>query len=197
MPGVFAGSQLAAWKRITDAVHSKGGFIFSQLWHTGRASPPSFRNGAQPTSSSDIPISGNALDGTSYSDNPPRPLTVDEIHEYTKEWAAAAKRAVEDAGFDGVEIHGANGYLLDQFLHDNVNKRTDEYGGSIENRCRFPLEVVKAVSEAIGGDRVGIRLSPYNYFQDTKDSNPNSTWAYLCAQIAALPDAQKPAYVHM
>ncbi|KKY26042.1 putative 12-oxophytodienoate reductase [Diplodia seriata] len=195
VPGVFTASQLAGWKKVTDAVHSKGGYIFCQLWHTGRASPPSFRAGAQPPSSSDVPISGNALDGTAYADSPPRPLSVSEIHALTAEWAAAAKRAVDEAGFDGVEIHGANGYLLDQFLHDNVNRRTDAYGGSVENRCRFPLEVVAAVAAAVGGERVGIRLSPYNYFQDTKDSNPNAHWAYLCDQLARLP--QRPAYVHM
>ncbi|GME22315.1 NADH:flavin oxidoreductase NADH oxidase [Neofusicoccum parvum] len=195
VPGVFTPSQLAGWKKVTDAVHAEGGYIFCQLWHTGRASPPSFRAGTQPVSSSDVPISGNALDGTAYGDNPPRPLTVSEIHGLTQEWAAAAKRAVDEAGFDGVEIHGANGYLLDQFLHDNVNKRTDAYGGSVENRCRFPLEVITAVAAAIGGERTGIRLSPYNYFQDTKDSNPNAHWAHLCEQIAQLP--HKPAYVHM
>lgn len=91
----------------------------------------------------------------------------------------------------------ANGYLLDQFLHDNVNNRTDSYGGSVENRCRFPLEVIKAVTEAVGADKVGIRLSPYNYFQDTKDSDPNTHWGYLCEQIAALPQDNRPAYVHM
>ncbi|OCK73771.1 FMN-linked oxidoreductase [Lepidopterella palustris CBS 459.81] len=196
VPGVFSPSQLAGWKRVTDAVHSKGGFIFCQLWHTGRASPASFRQGQQPTSSSDIPITGKALDGTEYSDGPPRPMTVEEIHTTTKEFAAAAKRAIE-AGFDGIEIHGANGYLLDQFLHDNVNKRTDAYGGSVENRGRFALEVIQATCEAIGCDRVGIRLSPYNYFQDTKDSNPNKHWAHLCAQIASLPEKQRPVYVHM
>ncbi|KAF2806743.1 FMN-linked oxidoreductase [Mytilinidion resinicola] len=197
VPGVFTPSQLAGWKRVTNAVHAKGGFMISQLWHTGRASPSSWRAGAQAFSSSDIPLEGDALDGTKFSDNPPRPMTIEEIHSTTKEWAAAAKRAVDEAGFDAVEIHGANGYLLDQFLHDNVNTRTDAYGGSVENRCRFPLEVIAAVSEAIGGDRTGIRLSPYNYFQDTKDSNPNEHWKYLCEQIAALPENQRPAYVHM
>lgn len=93
--------------------------------------------------------------------------------------------------------HRANGYLLEQFLHDNVNKRTDAYGGSVENRCRFPLEIVKAVTSAIGADRVGIRLSPYNYFQDTKDSNPNAHWAYLCNEIATLPKEHRLSYVHM
>ncbi|KAF2085592.1 FMN-linked oxidoreductase [Saccharata proteae CBS 121410] len=195
VPGVFTASQLAGWKKVTSAVHAKGGFIYCQLWHTGRASPPSFRAGQQAPSSSSIPISGNALDGTAYSANPPKPMTVDEIRELTQKWASAAKAAVEEAGFDGVEIHGANGYLLDQFLHDNINTRTDAYGSSIENRCRFPLEVLAAVITAIGGDRVGIRLSPYNYFQDTKDSNPTAHWAYLCSQIVAL--SEKPAYVHM
>jgi 2,4-dienoyl-CoA reductase-like NADH-dependent reductase (Old Yellow Enzyme family) len=141
-------------------------------------------------------MSGKYLDGTDCAENPPRPMTVEEIKETVKEFGAAAKRAVE-AGFDGVEIHGANGYLLDQFLHDNVNKRTDDYGGSIENRVRFPLEVVSEVCKAIGADKVGIRLSPYNYFQDTRDSDPNTHWEYLCERIAQLPDAEKPAYVHM
>lgn len=167
VPGIFTESQVQGWKKITDAVHAKGGVIFSQIWHTGRASPPSFRNGRQAVSSSDIPITGKALDGTEYADNPPRPATVEEIKEITQAFVRAAKTAVESAGFDGVEIHGANGYLLDQFLHDNVNKRTDAYGGSVENRCRFPLEVIRAVSAAIGPDRVGIRLSPFNYFQGT------------------------------
>ncbi|KAF4308956.1 putative NADH:flavin oxidoreductase NADH oxidase protein [Botryosphaeria dothidea] len=198
VPGVFSPSQLAGWKHVTDAVHSKGGAIFCQLWHTGRASPLSFRAGAQPVSSGTVPISGNALDGTAYGDNPPRALTVPEIHALTAEWAAAAKRAVEQAGFDGVEIHGANGYLLDQFLHDNVNaERADAYGGSVAHRCRFVLEVIAAVGAAVGGARTGVRLSPYNYFQDTKDSNPNAHWAHLCAQIAELPEDRRPAYVHM
>lgn len=196
-PGVFTKEQLEAWQKVTDSVHAKGGFIISQLWHTGRASSTGMRGGNQCVSSSNIPMSGSYLDGTSCAEGPPRPLTVDEIHGLTSEWAAAAKRAVNEAGFDGVEIHGANGYLLDQFLHDNVNKRTDEYGGSIENRCRFVLEVITAVCEAVGAERVGIRLSPYNYFQDTRDSDPNKHWALLCEKIAGLPDGQRPAYVHM
>ncbi|KAF2836186.1 FMN-linked oxidoreductase [Patellaria atrata CBS 101060] len=196
VPGIFTASQIAGWKRVTDAVHAKGGNIFLQMWHTGRASPASFVGGSQPLSSSDIPIAGKALDGTLYSDTPPRPATVEEIKNITQEFAAAAKRARE-AGFDGVEIHGANGYLLDQFLHDNVNRRTDQYGGSMENRCRFPLEVIKAVCDSIGSDRVGIRLTPYNYFQDTKDSNPVKHWSYLCEQIVRLPRERRPAYVHM
>lgn len=195
VPGIFSPSQIQAWKKVTDAVHAKGGFIFCQLWHTGRASPSSFRKGQQAFSASDIPIVGKALDGTEYGDHPPRPATEEDIKNVTASFASAAKNAVE-AGFDGVEIHGANGYLLDQFMHDNVNRRTDAYGGSIENRCRFPLEVITAVSQAIGSDRVGIRLSPFNYFQDTKDSNPIAHWSHLCEQIIKLPTELRPAYVH-
>jgi len=142
-------------------------------------------------------MKGKYLDGTDCAENPPRAMTVDEIHAITKEWAAAAKRAVEVAGFDGVEIHGANGYLLEQFLHDNINHRTDEYGGSLENRCRFLLEVVSAVSKAVGSERTGLRLSPFNYFQDTRDSDPNTHWLGLCERLAGLPAAERPVYVHM
>ncbi|OAA60275.1 FAD binding domain-containing protein [Niveomyces insectorum RCEF 264] len=197
VPGVFTDSQLAGWKRVTDAVHAKGGYIFVQLWHTGRASSPALRGGVQPISSSTKPMSGKYADGLDCAENPPRAMTVEEIHSLTEEWAAAAKRAVDIARFDGVEIHGANGYLLEQFLHDNINDRTDEYGGSVENRSRFTLEVVKAVAKAIGSDRTGIRLSPYNYFQDTKDSNPVAHWLYLCDTLAGLPSDSRPAYVHM
>jgi 2,4-dienoyl-CoA reductase-like NADH-dependent reductase (Old Yellow Enzyme family) len=195
-PGIFTESQIAGWKKVTDAVHAKGGYIFCQIWHTGRASPPSFRAGQQPVSSSDIPIEGSWADGTPCADHPPRPLTIDEIQQIVRDFGSASKNALE-AGFDGVEIHGANGYLIDQFLHDNVNTRNDEYGGSIENRIRLPLEVLQECSKAIGADRVGIRLSPYNYFQSTKDSNPNKHWEYLCSQIATLPEEVRPAYVHM
>ncbi|KAK9796952.1 hypothetical protein SCARD494_04035 [Seiridium cardinale] len=196
VPGIFTASQIAGWKKVTDAVHAKGGFIFCQIWHTGRASGPGMLNSKVSLSSTSQPMKGSYLDGSDCAENPPRPMTVDEIHATTAEFAAAAKRAIE-AGFDGVEIHSANGYLLEQFLHDNINTRTDEYGGSVENRCRFTLEVIKAVTEAVGSERTGIRLSPFNYFQDTKDSDPNAHWAYLCEQIAALSESQRPCYVHM
>ncbi|KAK1981022.1 NADH:flavin oxidoreductase/NADH oxidase [Colletotrichum cereale] len=195
--GVFTDSQLQGWRKVTDAVHSKGGFIFVQLWHTGRASSAGMRGGNTPVSSSSQPMDGKYLDGTECKDGPPRPLTVDEIHDLTAEWSAASKRAVEVAGFDGVEIHGANGYLMEQFLHDNINDRTDEYGGSIENRSRFLLEVVSAVSAAIGPEKVGLRLSPYNYFQGTRDSDPNKHWSYISQRLAELPGSQRPVYVHM
>ncbi|RDW61143.1 alkene reductase [Aspergillus mulundensis] len=196
VPGIFTPSQIAGWKKVTDAVHAKGGIILCQLWHVGRATTPGMLGGKTPLAPSDIPMSGNALDGTVYADAPPKAMSVEEIKGTVEEYAAAAKRAME-AGFDGVEIHGGNGYLLDQFLHDNVNTRTDSYGGSIENRARIVLEIIHAVTQAIGPDRVGIRLSPYNYFQDTRDSNPQKHWGYLCSQIAALPESARPAYVHM
>ncbi|KAJ5085568.1 hypothetical protein N7532_010339 [Penicillium argentinense] len=196
VPGIFTESQIAGWKKVTDAVHAKGAYIYCQLWHVGRATVPSFIDGKQAVSSSDIPITGNGLDGSEYAASPPRPMTVEEIQETVQEYAAAALRARE-AGFDGVEVHGANGYLLDQFLHDNVNNRTDSYGSTIENRSRIVLEVLTAVAAAIGADRVGIRLSPYNYFQDTRDSNPNAHWLSLCSQIASLPSESRPSYVHM
>ncbi|KAI1298363.1 NADH:flavin oxidoreductase/NADH oxidase [Xylaria venustula] len=197
VPGVFSESQLQGWQKVTEAVHAKGGFIFCQLWYTGRASSPKMLGGKQPVSSGNLPMSGKYIDGTDCAENPPRPMTIAEIHETTIEWAAAAKRAVELAGFDGVEIHGANGYLLEQFLHDNINQRTDEYGGSLENRCRFLLEVVSAVSKAIGPERTGVRLSPFNYYQDTRDSDPNEHWIALCQKLGSLPDSERPAYVHM
>ncbi|KAF9877014.1 12-oxophytodienoate reductase [Colletotrichum karsti] len=195
--GVFTDSQLQGWRKVTDAVHAKGGFIYVQLWHTGRASSAGMRGGNTPISSGTQPMDGKYLDGTECKDGPPRAMTVDEIHDLTAEWAAASKRAVEVAGFDGVEIHGANGYLLEQFLHDNINTRTDEYGGSIENRSRFLLEVVQAVTAAIGPEKVGLRLSPYNYFQGTKDSDPNKHWTYISQRLADLSESQRPAYVHM
>ncbi|KAF2416542.1 FMN-linked oxidoreductase [Tothia fuscella] len=196
VPGIFTSSQIAGWRQVTDAIHTKGGLIFCQLWHVGRATVPSFLEGSSCVSASNIPLEGKASDGTEFSATPPKALSVEEIEQLTEEFAAAARRALE-AGFDGVEIHGANGYLLDQFLHDNVNVRTDAYGGSIEKRCRFPLEVIRSVTSAVGADRVGIRLSPYNYFQDTRDSSPTEHWTYLCEQIAALPTNQRPIYVHM
>ncbi|KAI1474335.1 12-oxophytodienoate reductase 1 [Daldinia eschscholtzii] len=196
IPGIFTPSQVEGWKKVTNAVHAKGGYIFLQIWHTGRASPPSFLGGKTPVSSSNHPMEDSWIDGTPCDSSPPRPLTVDEIRTIVQHFAEAAKRAIQ-AGFDGVEIHSANGYLLEQFLHDNVNDRTDEYGGSVENRCRFPLEVLEAVCDAIGSDKVGIRLSPWNYFQSTRDSNRLEHWSYLCERIVNLPSNQRPVYVHM
>ncbi|PWY69069.1 12-oxophytodienoate reductase [Aspergillus heteromorphus CBS 117.55] len=196
VPGIFTPSQIAGWKAVTDAVHAKGGLMVCQLWHVGRATVPSFLGGRQALAASDIPISGDAMDGTTYASSPPRPMTITEIQDTVQDYAAAAQRARE-AGFDGVEIHAANGYLLDQFLHDNVNTRTDEYGGSVANRARIVIETIKAVSGAIGADHVGIRLSPYNFFQDTRDSDPQAHWVEICRLLAALPESVRPVYAHM
>src|SRR5690606_32264417 len=142
----------AAWRRVTDAVHAKGGYIFCQLWAIGRtAMPPvAAREGIRIHSSS-----AQRLPGVEWA-AVPEPLTVEEIEERVREYAAAARNAIE-AGFDGVEIHAANGYLIDQFTQDTVNQRTDEYGGSVESRSRFALEVVRAVVDAVGAERTGIR----------------------------------------
>ncbi|PWY76082.1 12-oxophytodienoate reductase [Aspergillus sclerotioniger CBS 115572] len=196
VPGIFTPSQIASWKTITSAVHSKGGLMISQLWHVGRATVPSLLDGQPALAPSSIPITGTALDGSLYADNPPKPMSIGEIQSTIATYATAASNAMA-AGFDAVEIHAANGYLLDQFLHDNVNTRTDEYGGSVANRARIVLEVIEAVSKAIGSEKVGVRLSPYNYFQDTRDSNPQGHWVEICELIAGLPDGVRPAYVHM
>lgn len=194
--GIFEESQINGWKRVTDAVHEKGGLIYCQLWHVGRATLAQLTDGIQAISSTTTPLKGDSLaPGVQFKDSPPRNMFPKDFQKVTQEFVEAAKNAIDLAGFDGIEIHGANGYLLDQFLHDNVNQRTDEYGLNIEGRCKFPLEVIEAVIEAVGAEKVGIRLSPFNYFQDTKDSNPNKHWSYLCQKIAGLKSPL--SYVHM
>ncbi|ORZ07415.1 hypothetical protein BCR42DRAFT_456053 [Absidia repens] len=178
-PGIHSQTHIQAWKNVTKAVHEKNGIIFLQLWHPGRATF-SLAGVVRPVSASDIAIQGNSPSGAPYKK--PHPLTVDEIKFITQDFAQAAKNAI-DAGFDGVEIHSANGCLLDQFINTSSNKRSDIYGGSIENRVRFPLEVVDAVSKAIGADRTAIRFSPYSGFNDMKDDTPVATWCYLVQQL--------------
>ncbi|KDO22796.1 hypothetical protein SPRG_11555 [Saprolegnia parasitica CBS 223.65] len=193
-PGVHTPEQLAAWKKVTDAVHAKGGKIFCQIWHSGRAAHPDLNDGAEPVGPSPI-----AIDGTVHGPNGkvpyvvPRPLEINEIADIVQLYAAAARNCVDVAGFDGVEIHGANGYLIDQFLKESSNTRTDAYGGSRENRGRFLREVVTAVVDAIGGDRVGIRFSPLNSFNSQKDSNPEEFSEYVAK---AMNDFDL-AYVHV
>jgi NADPH2 dehydrogenase len=154
------------WK-VTDAVHAKGSYMYLQLWALGRAASVEQLKKEDPSfeyvSAGDVPLPRDPLHEEEYGDHPPRPrpMTKDEIAEYVQLYATAARNAVERAGFDGVEIHGANGYLLDQFLKETSNNRTDEYGGSPENNARFVLDVVAAVSEAVGEERVGLRLSPW------------------------------------
>lgn len=176
-PGVHSDEQVAAWRLVTDAVHARGGRIFVQLWHTGRVSHTlNNAGGVQPVAPSAIPVTGKMITAQGMKDfEMPRALETSEIPVYVAKFADAAHRAIE-AGFDGVEIHGANGYLVDLFLRDGANQRTDGYGGSAENRARFLFEVTEAVVAAIGGARTAVRLSPRNPFNSMSDSNPAETF---------------------
>ncbi|KAK8705761.1 hypothetical protein V6N13_049354 [Hibiscus sabdariffa] len=184
-PGVWTKEQVEAWKPVLDAVHKKGGIFFCQLWHAGRASDNCFQpDGQPPISCTDKPIRAKThIDGTTEASFPaPRKLTTREITRVVHDFRKAARNAME-AGFDGVEIHAANGYLIDQFLKDQVNDRTDEYGGSLENRCRFALQIVEAVADEVGADRVGIRLSPFADYNDCADSNPEALGLYMARSL--------------
>ncbi|XP_058773032.1 putative 12-oxophytodienoate reductase-like protein 1 [Vicia villosa] len=174
-PGLWTKEQVEAWKPIVDAVHAKGSVFFCQLWHVGRASNSSCQpNGQAPISSTDKLLTNTAFQKFT----PPRRLRTDEIPDIVNDFKLAARNAIE-AGFDGIEIHGAHGYLFEQFMKDSVNDRTDKYGGSLENRCRFTLEVVEAIANEIGGERVGIRLSPFTEYMESGDSNPNALGLYM------------------
>ncbi len=178
-PGIYSQAQVDGWRKTTDAVHAKGGRIFLQIWHGGRACHPLLNNGAQPVAPSATPIVGDEVH-TPEGKKPyvtPRELRDDEIPSIIAGFKKAAVNA-KAAGFDGVEVHGANGYLLDEFLRDGANKRTGPYGGPVENRARLMLEVVAAVSEVFGSDRVGLRISALNSYNSMVDSDPVglSTW---------------------
>ncbi|KAH7439366.1 hypothetical protein KP509_04G057800 [Ceratopteris richardii] len=181
-PGIWTNEQVEAWKPIVKAVHDKGAIFFVQIWHTGRVSHTAYQPGGHPPfSSTNKKVNGKCLmpSGTEYSDySQPRALKTEEIPHVVDDFRLAARNAIA-AGFDGVEIHGAHGYLLDQFMKDEVNDRTDQYGGSLENRCRFPLEVVEAVAAEIGPERVGVRLSPFGSHSDSSDSNPEALGVYM------------------
>ncbi|KAH7491011.1 putative inactive reductase [Fusarium oxysporum f. sp. matthiolae] len=185
-PGIYNQEQIKAWRLVTDAVHAKGGYIFCQLWALGRTASPEVaeKEGIIFRSSGDIPVD---------SDHPkPRPLSIPEIHETAQSYAQAAKNAIE-AGFDGVELHGANGYLIDQFIQDKCNNRTDIYGGSIENRSRFAIEVVQAVCDAVGSERTGIRFSPWSVFNDMRMENPIPQFKDVIEKLKPF----KLAYLHL
>lgn len=187
-PGIWSQAQIDGWKQVTKAVHDKKSVIYMQLWALGRASHlEGLKKVAGPdakvVSASDIPLEGGEQ---------PTPLTEDEIRWYIGQFAQAAKNAIE-AGFDGVEIHGANGYLVDQFTQDVSNQRTDRWGGSVENRARFALEVVKAVSEAVGSDRTAIRLSPFSDFQSMRMADPEPQFSYLVRELKKY----NLAYIHL
>ncbi len=192
-PGIYNASQVHAWKKITEAVHANSGHIFMQLWHVGRISHPDFHNGQLPVAPSAIAPKGKAITPSGMQAFvTPRALETDEIPGIIEDYKTAAKNALA-AGFDGIEIHSANGYLLDEFLRDGTNKRTDIYGGSLENRARFLLEVTDALISICGADRVGIRLSPSGTFNDMTDSNPEEIFVYLLKQLNPLG----LAYVHI
>ncbi|KAK2028778.1 NADH:flavin oxidoreductase/NADH oxidase [Colletotrichum zoysiae] len=186
-PGIWNERQIAGWKKITDAVHAKGSSIFCQLIAPGRAAvvPVLEKEGGHPLlSSSAVPIS---------PESPvPREMTAEEIAAAVRDFAQAGRNAIA-AGFDGVEVHGANGYLVDQFLQDTCNKRTDQWGGSVENRARFPVDVATALADAVGSDKVGFRISPYSNFQGMRMKDPVPQFSFLAQKLKEL----ELAYLHV
>ncbi|KAA1472759.1 FMN-linked oxidoreductase [Dentipellis sp. KUC8613] len=177
-PGIYTDEQITAWKRVVDAVHARGSYIVLQLWALGRAASPQVlaaEGGYDYVAASAIPLSSSL--------NTPRALRIEKIQEIPKMFATAARNAVYKAGFDGVEIHGANGYLLDGFLQDVTNVREDEYGGSVENRCRLTLEVVEAVAAAVGQERTALRCSAFSSYLEMGMKNPYPTFTYLVTRL--------------
>jgi N-ethylmaleimide reductase len=192
-PGIYSDAQIAGWKKITDAVHQAGGRIFMQIWHGGRACHPLLNDSKEAVAPSAI-----AIDGETHTPEGTQPYTVphelskEEIAGIVQDFRQAAVNA-RAAGFDGVEIHGANGYLIDQFLRDSANQRDDEYGGSLENRARFLTEVLEAVTKEIGSGRVGVRLSPLNSFNSMQDSDPVGWLRFLAEHLNRF----NLAYLHL
>ncbi|AUT65023.1 alkene reductase [Paraburkholderia terrae] len=193
-PGLYDDSQVEGWRVVTDVVHAKGGRIFAQIYHAGRQSHLDLRpNGDQPIGPSEVPHSSMAHTANGWVPaTPNRALEAHEFPAIVEGFRAAAKRAFA-AGFDGVELHGANGYLLDQFLQDGTNKRSDSYGGSFENRARLLFEVAHAAISVWGSDRVAVRLSPSSGFGEMSDSDPNALFAYVVQQLTKLG----LAYLHL
>lgn len=201
VPGLFCPEQVEGWKSIVSAVHEKGGFIYAQLWNAGRASVPQ-HTGMPTISASATPYEGDEVyshppPGTSsqvkYRDFPPTALDQAGINRQINDYVMAAKRAVEECGFDGIELHGGNGYLPEQFLSSNINVRTDSYGGSPEKRCKFPLELVDALVAAIGENKVAVRLTPFGMFNQARGTQRLETWGYLCRE---LKKKHNLSYVH-
>jgi N-ethylmaleimide reductase len=193
-PGIYSQAQVAGWKQVTDAVHAQGGQIVLQIWHGGRACHPLMNNGAIPVAPSAIPITNDEIHTPSgkVPHVTPRALADDEIPGIIAGFKAAAVNA-KAAGFDGVEVHGANGYLLDEFLRDGANQRSGPYGGAMENRARLLLEVLAATIEVWGSDRVGLRISPLNSYNSMIDSNPIETFTWLATQL----NEYQLAYLHV
>ena len=198
VPGLYGTEQLDGWKKVTRAVHEAGGKIVVQLWHVGRISHTSLQPGhAKPVAPSAIRAHAKTVllkDGVpTFTDtSEPRALDAEELPRIVQDYRHAARNAIA-AGFDGVEVHGANGYLIDQFLRDTPNQRTDAYGGSLENRARLLFEVLTAVTQAIGSERVGLRLSPLNSFNSMKDSDPLALIGFVADRLNAF----KLAYLHV
>ncbi|MGZ4970675.1 MAG: alkene reductase, partial [Methylobacter sp.] len=193
-PGIHSQAQIEGWKRVTDAVHDKGGRIFIQLWHTGRISHSSLQpDHISPVAPSALKAAGQAMTYQGLQDfETPHALTLDELPGIVAEYATAAQNA-KAAGFDGVELHAANGYLLDQFLRDGTNRREDEYGGDVANRMRLLVEVVEQSIAVWGAHRVGVRVSPENRFNDIKDSQPQQTFNAIAKKLSEYP----LAYLHV
>ncbi len=182
-PGIYSDAQVVGWRKVTDAVHAKGGRIFLQLWHVGRQSHVDNTGGVAPVAPSAIQYEQVVVTQDGWVPvSPNRALELDEIPGIVEEFRQGAIRA-KAAGFDGVEIHGANGYLIDQFIQDGTNKRTDRYGGPVENRARLLFEVVEAAASVWGGDRVGVRLGPSGTWASMSDSNPEQTFGYIAEQL--------------
>ncbi|MCZ4604062.1 alkene reductase [Streptomyces sp. Lzd4kr] len=191
-PGLHTDDQVTAWRTVTDAVHTNGGRIFAQIMHGGRVSHPD-TTGMRPVGPSAVAAVGEVFTPNGRQPAPtPRALDTAEVPEHVRSYADAARRAV-DAGFDGVELHGANGYLISQFLSTNANLRTDRYGGSVANRIRFAVEAVTATVEAIGADRTGIRLSPGGAFWGVEEADVAELYAALLTELSRLG----PAYIHL
>lgn len=188
-PGIHTDAQVQGWRLVTDAVHAAGGRIYAQLWHVGRIGHVDLQpEGRAPVAPSAVQAASQTFTSATsgmVDVSPPRALALDELPGIVDQYRLAARRA-KDAGFDGVEIHGANGYLLDQFTRDGTNHRTDAYGGSLENRLRLPLEVTAAVVEVWGADRVGYRVSPTGAFNDMSDSDPVATFSALASRLSDL-----------
>lgn len=198
-PGIYSQEQIAGWKKVTDAVHAKDGAIFAQLWHVGRVTHPDNIGGEQPISSSALKAENVKVFVDNGTNEPgfvdvvePRAMTKQDIKDVVEQYRQAALNAVE-AGFDGIELHGANGYLINQFIDSEANNRDDEYGGSIENRLRFLDEVVAAVVDAIGADKVGVRLAPFTSLNGTVDKTPVETYT----AAARVLDKHNVVYMHI
>lgn len=192
-PSIYSEAQVEAWKPVTAAVHKEGGRIFLQLWHMGRVSHPDFQGGALPVGPSPIAAEGQSHTPKGSKDYvTPRVLETNELAGIVDDFRQSARRAIE-AGFDGVEIHGANGYLIDQFIRDGSNQRDDEYGGSIENRWRLAIEIARAVAEEVGASRTSIRLSPVNAYNTMTDTDPVASFSYGAKALSELG----LAYVHL